>query len=537
PKREGESYAILGGAQTIEDGAFSASSSLKSIDVPDGVETIGTSAFSECVALESISFPGSVRTAGDFAFSFCPSLKTIDVAEDSANYRSIDGVLYSKDGTTLIRYPEGKENEEFVVPDNVASIAHGAFSYCSRLKSVVISEGVDKIEWSAFEGCAALESIVIPTSVKTIESNAFGGCYTLTIRSAEGSVAQEHAKQAGLKFEPINEGAEANGNEEKDDVKKGGVHIVLVDATDLTPDVPGWKPLANVEKALYGFSNEFSGVPLLSNFQINMPASHCGELGGADVASFDVFKGSDARPINVLERCQELSGASGSDDAFFVFIAASASLRRSFNAVAVANALRSNNPRLIVVLTDFYSNTAKNYEGLRPKTETRKYVPEFLPKNDSYLKRFLTEAKGEVLVDSQTEPGLPPLIEISEGAGHFVGSRFEAAFARFAANGCYLESELTPKGFCTLINWEFSREILNYNSWGFGDARRQELTLYEDLGRQQTRLEKKELRTLDSLWRADAARFARLKKSGEFLENDGKLKFDMTTETFFSASK
>ncbi|MBP5622906.1 MAG: leucine-rich repeat protein, partial [Thermoguttaceae bacterium] len=69
---------------------------MKSIDVPNGVETIGTSAISECVALESISFPGSVRTAGDFAFSLCPSLKTIDVAEDSANYRSIDGVLYSK---------------------------------------------------------------------------------------------------------------------------------------------------------------------------------------------------------------------------------------------------------------------------------------------------------------------------------------------------------------------------------------------------------------------------------------------------------
>ena len=61
------------------------------------------------------------------------------------------------------------------------TIGYAAFSYCSSLKSIVISNSVTSIGEYAFYSCDSLKSIVIPNSVTSIGDDAFYSCDSLTI--------------------------------------------------------------------------------------------------------------------------------------------------------------------------------------------------------------------------------------------------------------------------------------------------------------------------------------------------------------------
>ena len=121
-----------------------------------------------------------MTSIGDRAFYDCTSLTSIKVDENNANYKSIDGNLYSKDGKTLIQYAIGKTATSFDIPNSVISIGDDAFSFCTSLTSVVIPNSVTSIGNYAFAWCESLTSIVIPNSVISIGDSAFRDCYSLT---------------------------------------------------------------------------------------------------------------------------------------------------------------------------------------------------------------------------------------------------------------------------------------------------------------------------------------------------------------------
>ncbi|MBR1867377.1 MAG: leucine-rich repeat protein, partial [Clostridia bacterium] len=75
--------------------------------------SIGGEAFEDCYSLTSIELPSSVTSIGALAFDRCSSLSSITIDENSQNYKSIDGNLYSKDGKTLIQYAIGKTATSF----------------------------------------------------------------------------------------------------------------------------------------------------------------------------------------------------------------------------------------------------------------------------------------------------------------------------------------------------------------------------------------------------------------------------------------
>ena len=163
----------------ISDDAFSGCTSLSSITIPDGVTSIGSSAFGGCASLSSITIPDSV-TRIDCNFSGCTSLTAINVATGNQNYVSVNGVLYNKDKTTIMRYPAGKKDKSYKIPDSVTSIDGGAFRSCASLTSIKIPDGVTSIGGSAFRSCASLTSITIPDGVTSIDNSAFEGCASLT---------------------------------------------------------------------------------------------------------------------------------------------------------------------------------------------------------------------------------------------------------------------------------------------------------------------------------------------------------------------
>ena len=126
------------------------------------------------------------------SFINCPALKEFIVDKNDNNYMTIDGVLYSKDGTTLIRYPAGKTDKTFTIPDTVKYIDSYAFegatnlesiynvsyldspkmfSNCTSLKNIEISSSVEVVDLSAFENCTSLKQLIFPDSVENIYEN------------------------------------------------------------------------------------------------------------------------------------------------------------------------------------------------------------------------------------------------------------------------------------------------------------------------------------------------------------------------------
>ena len=132
--------------------------------IPNSVTSIGSSAFYNCSGLTSVTIPDSVTSIGNYAFSGCSGLKSISVGSGNANYKSVNGLLLSKDGKTLIQGVNGN----VTIPNSVTSIGLGAFDGCNGLASVTIPDSVTSIGNYAFRGCSGLASVTIPNSSATV---------------------------------------------------------------------------------------------------------------------------------------------------------------------------------------------------------------------------------------------------------------------------------------------------------------------------------------------------------------------------------
>ncbi len=173
------SVVISNRVTSIGSGAFFGCTGLTSVTIPNTVTTIGGGAFENCTGLTSLIIPNSVTLIGDYPCKGCTSFKEFIVLENNPAYKSIDGVLFIKDGTILIAYPYGKSNT-YSIPNSVTKIGVYAFYGCTGLTSITIPNSLTSIENRAFDGCSGLTSVAIPNSVTTIEDHAFYGCTGLT---------------------------------------------------------------------------------------------------------------------------------------------------------------------------------------------------------------------------------------------------------------------------------------------------------------------------------------------------------------------
>lgn len=179
---------IPGSVTSIEDDAFSDCYGLAKIYIGNGVSSIGSNAFKGCVNLTSFTIPSSVILIGSNAFRFSRGLTSILVDTDNANYSSVDGVLFNKDQTVLIYYPNNHALRNYTIPGTVTSIANNAFEMCSALTTITIPHTVKSFGEYAFSW-SGLTNVTIPNSVTFIANHAFQGCYSLTNLTMESGVS------------------------------------------------------------------------------------------------------------------------------------------------------------------------------------------------------------------------------------------------------------------------------------------------------------------------------------------------------------
>ncbi len=147
--------------------------------VPDGVTDFSSYAFDHCGNLVKVVLPASFASF-DNNFRYCNFLQAITVAETNPNFKSVDDVLYSKDGSILVCYPPDKRNTAYTIPAATTEIAAEAFYENLNLLSVTVPDSLQKIGGAAFYGCRNLQSIALPDSMDSIGSDAFSFCYALT---------------------------------------------------------------------------------------------------------------------------------------------------------------------------------------------------------------------------------------------------------------------------------------------------------------------------------------------------------------------
>lgn len=142
------------------------------------VTSIGSNAFLECQEINSITIPNSITKLEFLALSGIYNLKQFLIDPNNKYFKCVDGILYNNDMTTLLRFPPGRIDTTFEIPQTVTTVGEEAFANCLHLKTTTIPNGVKYIKHSAFS-YSGLDSIRLPYSVIEIGDNTFSFCSKL----------------------------------------------------------------------------------------------------------------------------------------------------------------------------------------------------------------------------------------------------------------------------------------------------------------------------------------------------------------------
>lgn len=173
----------LGNVQTVGNYTFMNCKNLTTVMGSENIVNLGSSAFSGCTSLNSFTIgTGCTADAASIAKALegCTGLQSFVVEEGNPNCRAEDGVLFNKEGTTLVSYMCDNK-AEYSVPAGVTTIADGAFNNVgSTLTDLTIGNDVTTVgegkDLFLRNGASSLEHLTLGSKVESIGNMAFYNC-------------------------------------------------------------------------------------------------------------------------------------------------------------------------------------------------------------------------------------------------------------------------------------------------------------------------------------------------------------------------
>jgi hypothetical protein len=185
----------------IGEGCFNYNSSIKTLVLSDNITHLERVEY--CENLSTIHISKSVQSI-DCNFWICLNLTYFSVDTNNISFKSIDGVLFNKDNTVLIRYPPDKSGTSYTIPNGVKTIGEFAFLHCKNLISIFIPNSVTIIKVGAFYNSFSITSLTIPSSVTVIEHDVFINSALKTINLSEGLISIGKGVFASTNLSSIN---------------------------------------------------------------------------------------------------------------------------------------------------------------------------------------------------------------------------------------------------------------------------------------------------------------------------------------------
>lgn len=127
---------------------------------PASVSSFSEWSFYYCPQLTTISIPTALTFIGDYSFWACYNLVSFTVESGNLHYSSIDGVLFNKNMTSLVRYPSAKAGD-YIIPDGITGIFERAFTFCDYLTNITLPASVFSTGSRTFSSCKNLLSITV----------------------------------------------------------------------------------------------------------------------------------------------------------------------------------------------------------------------------------------------------------------------------------------------------------------------------------------------------------------------------------------
>lgn len=168
-------------------GTFYGCIGLQNVSIGTNVFLISLGAFESCGSLTNIFLPASLTNLGTPEFRSCTNLLAINIDPANPAYTSVDGVVFDKSQTMLVKFPGGKSGS-YTIGDNVTSFGYGAFWECYSVTNLVIGSGVTNMNYVPFGGALALQNIDV---------NPLNAVY-----SSIGGVLFDKSQKTLLRFPP-----------------------------------------------------------------------------------------------------------------------------------------------------------------------------------------------------------------------------------------------------------------------------------------------------------------------------------------------
>lgn len=144
--------------------------------IPEGTKKVSVNIFYNTY-LRYLIIPASCDE-----ISFCgiidSRLQGVIVHPDNEVYATQDGVVYSKDLSTLIFCPPAKEATLFVVPESTQFLYAGCLENVSEINYIVIPDSVKEIGGFAFEESSIMEIVICGMDTE-LSAETFNYCPVL----------------------------------------------------------------------------------------------------------------------------------------------------------------------------------------------------------------------------------------------------------------------------------------------------------------------------------------------------------------------